>query len=100
MSLLKLAFQLYAAATRPLSARDLAVSLPVEIANPRRLTTALARQGVIQFAYMQGRAHERFYTLVPGAAPPVDERIAACRTRNLRKVASRARVRKLRKVEK
>lgn len=97
MSILKLAFQTFQSMGRDLSAKDLQVRLPIECANPNKLTAALREQGCIERSFRQGR--EQFYKLVPGAVPPSDARpVAVVKAREVRlrkfRMARMARLRK------
>jgi hypothetical protein len=97
MTILKLAFDLYAGANRAYSAKDVEVRLPVQVANPRVITSELRKQGKIAFDHQHGG--ERFYKLVPGATPPIDGRAFNCvqkasGKRLLRSRAARARLAK------
>lgn len=96
MTILKMAFEILAAANRPMSAIDLKVRLPVTIDNPRKLTAELRARGLIIEAYRVGR--ERFWRVVQGAQPPSDMRHPAENIRRarqhlaLKRQAARARV--------
>lgn len=74
MSILRLAFDLYLKAPRAYSAKDLEARLPFHVVNARKITCALRAQGCIQESFRLGC--ERFFEVVPGAAPPVDLRAA------------------------
>lgn len=73
MGLLSLALKQFETMGRDLSAKDLQVRLPVEVANPNKLTAALREAGCIVRSFRQGR--EQFYKLVPGADAPPDGRV-------------------------
>ncbi len=72
MTMLKMAFDIFARSTRPMSATDLQVRLPIYTENPRRLTCELRRQGCIEEAFRLGG--EKFFRAVPSANAPVDRR--------------------------
>ena len=96
-TLLKMAFDLMPAAgsTRAFSATDLAVRLPVQVANPRALTHELKSRGLITQAFRQGG--QAFFVKTAGALVPVDarkepDRLAAARlARQKKHLAKRAR---------
>ena len=103
-TLLKMAFDLMPAAgsTRAFSATDLKVRLPVQVANPRALTSALKSRGLITQAFRQGG--QAFFVKTAGALVPVDarkepDRLAAARlARQKKHLAKRARQAKRAKV--
>lgn len=83
MSTLKLAFNLFAGMGRDLSAKDLEVRLPTQVANPREVIANLRQAGKIERSFRLGR--EQMYRLVPGATPPEDARpVAVVKARSTR----------------
>jgi len=99
MSTLKLAFDMFARMGRDLSAKDLEVRLPVQVANTREIIGALRQNGNVERVGRQGR--EVFYRFVPGTTPPADARpdaVVKAREVRLRKfrMARMARMRKVR----
>ena len=89
MSILRLAFELYLAAPRAYSAKDVEARLSIDVANARKITCALRVRGCIQESFRLGS--EKFFEVVPGAAPPED-----LRTVNDPKRARQARLMRIR----
>lgn len=73
MGLLSLALKQFETLGRDLSAKDLQVRLPVDVANPNKITQALREAGCIVRSFRQ--KNEQFYALVPGAVAPPDGRV-------------------------